>query len=305
MRSLSVPLEIRYSSSINVLCLPFETVRGVIAASVGVQLRVLQSMASSGTKLDVLWASIPERLSAPAELGRSQLGFLRGVEAAGLRGILTVGVDPKWIFDGWDGERHLKDMKEAIGVFGRPDVRVHAGEPHVAQNAEWNPRLAAGALRDALSRIYLPEVGLLPLDAIAEMKNRLEYLLNPMRAELLRLTDDLRAATKDHECDAAIAYEAEALITTRVEPIVREAGQKAEEMMKKKWRRFFQGVVKVFGLTGAAFLKPDLLTDALKEVLNTGAALADRDENKEALGDTAHFVLEARSYLVERGAGAE
>lgn len=123
-----------------------------------------------------------------------------------------------------------------------------------------------------------------------------------MRAELLRLTEDLRKMIRDPANTADVASEAEYLIRTRVEPLMREVGQRTEELMKKNWRRFFQGVGKVFGLTGAAFFKPDLLKDALREVLDTGAALADVEQKTDAFSDTACFVLEARRYIQSRDA---
>jgi hypothetical protein len=169
-------------------------------------------------------------------------------------------------------------------------------------SAAWDPYKATQIFTDAISRLLLPDVSGLPLPVLAELRERLASTLDPMRAELLRLTVDLRASAGQGASDQDFERAAEVLIKTRVEPVVREAGQRAREIMEAKWRRFYKGVAKVFGLTGAAFFRPDLLKDAFREALDTGGALANREGNsKEQLADTARFVLEARRYVIERG----
>jgi hypothetical protein len=187
-----------------------------------------------------------------------------------------------------------------------PETHVHVvdGRPVQGDESRWSAHSAVGFLTDALSRLYLPDLGQLPFDALAEMKQILLSDLDPMRAELLRLSEDLRKMVGLDRKHLEIEREAEVLVATRVEPLVREAAQRAEDMAKRKWRRFFQGVGRVLGLTGAAFVKPEFLKDALKEILDTGVALADREDSKEPLTDTAHFVLEARRFVIERSEGA-
>jgi hypothetical protein len=53
---------------------------------------------------------------------------------------------------------------------------------------------------EALSRLTLPDVSTLPLDVIAEIRDKLQVSLDPMRAEMLQLSEDLRktgAVTQD------------------------------------------------------------------------------------------------------------
>ena len=59
-------------------------------------------------------------------------------------------------------------------------------------DSRWSSSNAALDLTSALSRVLLPDVSGLPFGALAEMRERLADSLNPMRAELLRLTELLR-----------------------------------------------------------------------------------------------------------------
>lgn len=199
----------------------------------------------------------------------------------------------------------LRDgSRNKVGGFSfeipQPDLIIVP--PDSTERQPWETPLAVTRLSLTISQLYFPDVAQLPFVAIAEMRDRLSDYLNPMRAELLRLSEDLRKLAGDSDDVSRVEHEAEILIRVRIEPLIREAGQRVQEMMNRKWRRFFQGMAKVFGLTGAALFKPDLLKDALKEVLDTGAALNDREDTKEPLADTAHFVLEARRFMIERDA---
>lgn len=214
------------------------------------------------------------------------------VNDAGLSAVLTdFGLPPTDVRDVRNiGSRIINAMESA-------HISIKAGvlDPNESGH-RWNPYRATQHFTAAVSKLFLPDVSELPFDAIAEMRDKLEANLNPMRAELLRLTEQLRAAFHEAEEEPAVAQEAEVLIKTRVEPVVREAGQKAHELLKAKWRRFFLGIGKVFGLTGASFFFPRLLQDAVQEAVKTGAALGEPEPNTFPLSGTAHFVLEARRF---------
>jgi hypothetical protein len=120
---------------------------------------------------------------------------------------------------------------------------------------------------EALSRLTLPDVSTLPLDVIAEIRDKLQVSLDPMRAEMLQLSEDLRktgAVTQDE-----VLREAKELIATRVEPVVRMASARAKELAKSRWRKFFVGITRSFGFAGAGLLSPAMLTKAVEEALAT------------------------------------
>jgi hypothetical protein len=174
--------------------------------------------------------------------------------------------------------------------------------PGALQPPVWNAHARANLLMKALSRLMLPDLSALPLEAIAEVRDRLRDTLDPMRAEMLRLSENLRKVSADLGEDELLR-ESEELIATRVEPVVRMASARARDLAKKKWRKFFVGLARTFGFAGAGFLNPSLLTKALEEVLSTGAAISEMKEtSEEPTKASATFVIEARRVIAERGA---
>jgi len=214
------------------------------------------------------------------------------LDAAGLSTVLTdFGLPPRDPRDVRNiGSRIISAMESA-------HLSIKAGVLDPNGPGHWDPYRATQHFTEALSRLFLPDLSELPFDAIAEMRVKLGQYLNPMRAELLRLTDRLRAAVHEQEHEPAVSREAEILIKTRVEPVVREAGQKAQDLLKAKWRRFFLGIGKVFGLTGAGLFFPHLLQDAVQEAIKTGAALGESEPSTVPPSGTAQFVLEARRFV--------
>ena len=60
-----------------------------------------------------------------------------------------------------------------------------------------------------LSHVLLPDVSSLPIDAIMDVRTRLGDSLDPIRAEMLRLTEDLRQLVGASTDSATIAAEAD------------------------------------------------------------------------------------------------
>jgi hypothetical protein len=195
-----------------------------------------------------------------------------------------------------DGARLVIEPKppnaaEFTGTWDEPSPYEHQ-EP-------WSAYIAATQLMQALSKLLLTDVSSLPLDAIAEMRDRLQNTLDPMRAEMLRFTEDLRQAVDNDPHDPTLlAAEAENLIATRVEPVVREANAYAREMAEKKWRKLFTSAATAFGLTGAAFINHILMAKAVQKTLQTGALAFNASEDERTMPKaTAQFVLEARGCI--------
>jgi hypothetical protein len=151
----------------------------------------------------------------------------------------------------------------------------------------------------SLSNVLLPDISNLPLLEVMQLREDVKDEIEPMRAALLRLTEDLRKMVEDRWSEEEVAREATNLIKTRVEPFVREADQHARDLLRRKWRRFFQGALKAIFFAGAGYLKPDLLKDSLKEAVNVVAsAVSEKDQNK--LPGAAQFVLEVRRSYQEK-----
>jgi hypothetical protein len=105
----------------------------------------------------------------------------------------------------------IKDSRMVIDF--RTERTRHGGR--------WNSYYAAGHLLQAVSRLLLPDLSSLPLAALAELREGLKDTLDPMRAEMLRFTEDLRNLVSNGAGDPElVSAEAENLIATRVEPVV-------------------------------------------------------------------------------------
>jgi hypothetical protein len=163
----------------------------------------------------------------------------------------------------------------------------------------WSTYDAATSIYNAMSTVLLPDVSDLPLTAIAEMRDRLSDTLDPMRAEILRFTEELRSImTGKAITQELLAREAHNLVATRVEPIIREANTRATEMRKSKFKALFANAAKAFGFVGAAFIDPKMIVQAVQQTLETGAlAFGDPENNCTQPRATAQFVLRARTMM--------
>ena len=167
----------------------------------------------------------------------------------------------------------------------------------------WNAYKATVELQSAVSNLLLPDVSDLPLSEIFEIRDRTRDMLDPMRAELLRFTEILRQMVKDARNDPdSFRHEAENLVRTRIEPVVREAGHRTRQLAEQKWRKLFTGAAKVLGLTTASLIDPKLYAKAVAQTVETGALAFQSPEDKGPDPRvTAQFVLEAHSFLAAKG----
>jgi hypothetical protein len=199
----------------------------------------------------------------------------------------------------WDNVRPLgaaglhgiRDMVKSVRVF----VNTGRGEP---SPKTWSTYEAVSALLSENTNLLLPDISSLPFEAVAEIRDRLKDNLDPMRAEMLRLTEDLRKMVGRKLSEPGmVRAEARNLIATRVEPVVREASSRAREMANNKWRKLYTGAAKALGFAGAGYLDPKLLAKAVQQTLEVGAlAFAKPEDKTPGPKATANFVLEA--YIV-------
>jgi hypothetical protein len=144
-----------------------------------------------------------------------------------------------------DGVRAIDNCSVLVSHVGR-----------LQENGFWNVNSAVAELQGAISRLYLPDVAGLPLEMIMDMRDRLASSLDPMRAEMLRLTEELRkcvAGTKEPST-RSVQAEAANLIRTRVEPVIREVDQRVRDLAQSRLRTFLVGLPKALGFFGAGFV---------------------------------------------------
>jgi hypothetical protein len=194
---------------------------------------------------------------------------------------------------------HIKKTAAKMVLGALTDSRVVVGRSQLIglnESKEWNAYRGAHELMMSLSRLLLPDVSSLPVDVIMDIRDRLQDSLDPVRAELLRLTEDLRLLIPASEQkENSISAEANNLIATRVEPIVRDASRRANEMLNRKWRRFLAGAAKAFGFAGAGFVDPKLFAKAIQQTLEAGMlSISEEDEDRPNFKATSQFVLHAR-----------
>jgi hypothetical protein len=284
---------------------PFE----ILSALLGRLALTTFGLLKSGDKAAKLEALNDEAAKLEALIDEESYdGFNNDLHANGLASVVTVAWNREevvhWIKVApweyfWSGsEKQPEDLfpllyRKADEIVGNSRVVVIR---EALATPRWNAHARAHVLMEALSRLMLPDVSTLPLGAIAEMRDRLQDTLDPLRAEMLQLSDELRKLTAAATHDELIG-EAEELISTRVEPVVRMANARARELAKSRWRKFFVGIAKSFGFAGAGLLSPGMLTKALEEALAAGASIAETKESEHPAKASATFVLKARRLI--------
>lgn len=205
---------------------------------------------------------------------------------------------------GVDNEKlFIDDLQYTHHIFSKivPQINAcftdcNATRDHL--NQVWNPYQAVHLLIEALQRTQiLPDIGQLPLEEIAEIKDKTKDVLNPMRAELLRLTEDLREIVKDDLSTEDAITGAKNIIMTRIEPILRETAEHINAEVHNRYLKFLGRLPKYIGIVGLGFLVPSLALDSVKESLgmaNEAITLAGRPKATSA---TVRFALELRVNL--------
>jgi len=221
------------------------------------------------------------------------------IRDAGLTGCISPIIVP-WEVEGLSiterGPLILKRVAEAV-----KDSKCIVS-PVSDSRKPWNTYQAVVELQSAITRLVLTDVAELPFEAIFEIRDRTADVLDPMRAELLRLTEALRMmveSTKNGPRD--LRSEAESLVATKVEPIVLEAAGRTKDLARQKWRKLLKGAAKSFGLAGASLFDPNLIGKAIAQTLETSAQALGRLEDKTpGPKHTAQFVLQAHRIMTEK-----
>jgi hypothetical protein len=70
-----------------------------------------------------------------------------------------------------------------------------------------------------------------------DLREKMKDSPAPMRAEMLRFTEDLRKIVESSPDLDLVNAEVNTLIATRVEPVIRDADRRANGLLQKKWRK--------------------------------------------------------------------
>lgn len=161
-------------------------------------------------------------------------------------------------------------------------------------NLQWEPLQALAELELALQRVCLPDLSHLPLGEVMHVRDSTEHLLDPVRGELLRLTEVLRKPAHA-EWGEGVQREAAHLIDTRIVPLVLEASSFIESEMGKKRRRLALAIGKYVAVVGLGFLVADptkIITKGIELAAETARAASDVYMGAPLPAKTAQFVLE-------------
>lgn len=151
---------------------------------------------------------------------------------------------------------------------------------------------------NGLSTLLLPDVSRLPLPAVAELKVEVKDYLDPMRAEMLRLTKQRRGMVEGEYAQEDVAREAVNLIATEIEPVVRESAKRIEDVMRSRWKKILQGTLNFIGISGLGLLNPGAFAkDAAMSGVKFITELPDVVGRVEAPTQAARFVLEVKQKL--------
>ena len=174
-------------------------------------------------------------------------------------------------------ERSIKDLKNfRLSVLQIVDEMANSAHAAMIFDsyfkpttpAGWNTHHAAQELMNAMQRVLMPDVSDLSLEQVKALQDRAKDELEPMRAEMLKLTTDLRTMVGDDQNISHLTREAENLIATRVEPSVRELNSRIKSDLKQTALAHGGQFLKSIGLLGFGYLTKD--ADMRKDAV-TGA----------------------------------
>lgn len=127
---------------------------------------------------------------------------------------------------------------------------LHDDLLYFSSPTRWRSHQAAQDLMNAMQRVILPDVSNLTLEEVKKLQERAKDELEPMRAEMLRLTTDLRTMLGDNWSTDDLAREAKNLIAVKVEPSVRDLSHRIKSDVKITSLGYGGQLLKTIGLLG-------------------------------------------------------
>jgi hypothetical protein len=202
------------------------------------------------------WADHVERLVPAREYTPGGIEWLLQPLLRGVFGSIKYSALTMRLLSALD-ERRPAEVRHYLEDHQIHGCILERGSPYSLQPPSgWATHRSAQLLMTALSRLLLPDVSQLPLLAVAELKEQVKPYLDPMRADMLRLTKQLRTMVEQGHSQEEITREAENLIATEVEPVVRESARYTADVMQSRWKTFLQGALRFLGFCGLGFLNP-------------------------------------------------
>lgn len=211
------------------------------------------------------------------------------------------------------------EFKEAIGMhryFLRNDICATDLKQFVSQRCnaimgcsippveakQWEPWQTVAELKSALQKICLPLLSNLPLNEIVEIRLSTNSLLSLVRAELLKLSKEVR---KHFEAGLPEDFQKEAanVIHTEILPLVVEASSLLQDEMKKRYRKAFYSMTKYFSLLGLGVLMPNpikLIPKIVDSAIDTSFALYDVSKDNLHPKSTVQFILGVNEMMTDR-----
>jgi hypothetical protein len=164
----------------------------------------------------------------------------------------------------------------------------------------WTPWQGVAELQRAIQKICLPDVSALPIDDILQIQSNCADLLVPMRAELLRLSKNLRESVKSTDDRSDIAREAEFLVQTDILPVVMETSTLVTEELRKRDKDFAYKIIRFAAIAGLGFLLPDaikFMPTVIDKAIDSVEAAHQSLSKSRPPTRTAQFVIEVRDSL--------
>lgn len=165
----------------------------------------------------------------------------------------------------------------------------------------WQTHQAAQTLMNAMSKVLLPDISRLSFDDVKGLQERAIDELEPMRAEMLRLTQDLRNMLGESWKTEDLAREAENLIATKVEPAVRELNSRIKTDIKETGSSYLAQGLKFITLCGVGWLfrKQEYSEKALIDGANFIADKIPDLPTLKASTPSSRFVVEIQKGVSE------
>ncbi|WP_462247388.1 hypothetical protein [Ekhidna sp.] len=162
----------------------------------------------------------------------------------------------------------------------------------------WSPYKAVDIIQKQLvSTRILPDISSLHLAEIVELKSMLSYHFDPLRAELLTMTESLRSMLNDNISEENINREATNLIITRVEPVLRNYATLVDSELKNKYRKYLKKGARMLGFAGLGLFFPQAFAWAMKDSIDLVSDSLSESMDIKPATETARFAIKMDSYF--------
>lgn len=162
----------------------------------------------------------------------------------------------------------------------------------------WQPHRIVNYLLEALQKTQiLPDVSNLPLEELRELQDKVKLYLLPVRAELQRLTKDLRKLVGDELTDEVLRREAEILVSTDIEPLFIETAALISDQLRNRYKRWLVKSLRVIGLASLVSFDPKLVTTATKDSVELATDIISNLDAVKSTSPTVQLAFSMRKHI--------